>query len=123
MTTTLETRETASLIGSDKVDGTAVYGTDQKKIGSIERVMIDKISGKVAYAVLSFGGFLGMGEDHYPVPWATLKYDTELNGYRVNLTKDQLNKAPKYSDSQGWNWSRDNDRRVYDYYQAPPYWE
>jgi hypothetical protein len=123
MTTTLESRETASLIGSDKVDGTAVYGADQKKIGSIERVMIDKISGKVAYAVLSFGGFLGMGEDHYPVPWATLKYDTGLNGYRVNLTNDQLNKAPKYSDSQGWNWNRDNDRRVYDYYRARPYWE
>ena len=74
--TSAETRETTSLIGSDKVEGTAVYGADHEKIGSIERVMIDKISGKVAYAVLSFGGFLGMGEDYYPVPWATLKYDT-----------------------------------------------
>lgn len=123
MTTTLEKRETAALIGSDKVDGTAVYGTDQQKIGSIERVMIDKFTGKVAYAVLSFGGFLGMGEDYYPVPWATLKYDTGLDGYRVNLSKDQLTKAPKYTESQGWNWNRDNDRRVYDYYQARPYWE
>ena len=123
MATTLDTRETVSLIGSDKVDGTAVYGTDEKKIGSIERVMIDKISGKVAYAVLSFGGFLGMGEDYYPVPWATLKYDTNLGGYRVNLTKEQLDGAPKYSESQGWNWSRENDLRVYDYYRAKPYWE
>ena len=123
MATRLETRETTSLIGSDKVDGTAVYGSDQQKIGSIERVMIDKISGKVAYAVLSFGGFLGMGEDYYPVPWPTLKYDTNLGGYLVNLTKDQLEKAPKYSESQGWNWSRENDRRVYDYYRANPYWE
>ena len=57
--TSAETRETTSLIGSDKVEGTAVYGADHEKIGSIERVMIDKISGKVAYAVLSFGGFLG----------------------------------------------------------------
>ncbi|MGC2714633.1 MAG: PRC-barrel domain-containing protein, partial [Pseudolabrys sp.] len=65
--TSAETRETTSLIGSDKVEGTAVYGADHEKIGSIERVMIDKISGKVAYAVLSFGGFLGMGEDYYPV--------------------------------------------------------
>ena len=72
MATTLETRETTSLIGSDKVDGTAVYGSDQQKIGSIQRVMIDKVSGQVAYAVLSFGGFLGMGEDYYPVPWSTL---------------------------------------------------
>jgi hypothetical protein len=123
MATTLDTRETVSLIGSDKVDGTAVYGTDEKKIGSIERVMIDKVSGKVAYAVLSFGGFMGMGEDYYPVPWSTLRYDTNLDGYRVNLTKEQLDRAPKYSESQGWNWTRENDHRVYEYYRARPYWE
>jgi hypothetical protein len=118
----VESRETASLIGSDKVEGTAVYGADQKKIGTLERVMLDKISGKVAYAVLSFGGFLGMGEDYYPVPWATLKYDTNLGGYLVNLTRDKLEKAPKYTQSTGWNWTRENDRRVYDYYGASPYW-
>jgi PRC-barrel domain protein len=123
MATTLDTKETISLIGSDKVDGTAVYGADEKKIGSIERVMIDKISGKVAYAVLSFGGFMGMGEDYYPVPWSTLKYDTNLGGYRVNLTKEQLDRAPKYSKSQGWNWTRENDLRVYEYYRARPYWD
>src|ERR1700674_4248208 len=80
---TLESRETVSLIGSDKVEGTAVYGADDKKFGKLERVMIDKISGKVAHAVLSFGGFMGMGEDYYPVPWSMLKYDTNLGGYRV----------------------------------------
>jgi hypothetical protein len=84
--------------------------------------MIDKISGKVAYAVLSFGGFLGMGEDYYPVPWATLKYDTKLGGYVLALTRDELEQAPKYSESQGWNWSRENDQRVYDYYRTEPYW-
>ena len=118
-----EARETGSLIGSDKVEGTAVYGANDTKIGSIERLMIDKLSGKVSYAVLSFGGFLGMGEDYYPVPWSTLNYDTNLAGYRVNLTKDQLEKAPSYSESEGWNWSRENDRRVYDYYRANPYWD
>lgn len=121
--TSLETRETISLIGSDKVEGTAVYGVDQQKIGSLERVMIDKISGKVAYAVLSFGGFFGMGEDYYPVPWSTLRYDTNLGGYRVNFAKDQLDKAPKFSESSGWNWNRDNERRVYEYYRVQPYWE
>jgi hypothetical protein len=120
--TALDTRETTSLIGSDKVEGTAVYGADEKKIGKTERVMIDKISGKVAYAVLSFGGFMGMGEDYYPVPWSMLKYDTKLGGYRVNLTKDQLEKAPKYSKSTDWNWNRENERRVHDYYMVPPYW-
>jgi hypothetical protein len=121
-TTTTDQRETVSLIGSDKVEGTAVYGADQQKIGNLQRVMIDKISGKVAYAVVSFGGFLGMGEDYYPVPWQTLKYDTSLGGYLTNLSKDRLENAPKYSKSTDWNWNRDNDRRVYDYYKAQPYW-
>lgn len=122
-TTTTNTRETTSLIGSDKVEGTAVYGADRNKIGSVERIMIDKVSGKVAHAVLSFGGFLGMGEDYYPVPWSTLNYDTSLGGYRVNVTEDQLKKAPKFNESTGWNWNRENEQRVYSYYQARPYWE
>src|ERR1039457_317034 len=91
----LKSSETVSLIGSDKVEGTVVYGADEKKIGKLERVMIDKISGKVVHAVLSFAGFMGMGEDYYPVPWSMLKYETDLGAYRVNLTKDQLDKAPK----------------------------
>ena len=110
-----------SLIAADKVDGTAVYGADEQKIGSIEHVMIDKLSGKVAYAVLSFGGFLGVGDEHYPLPWSTLKYDTNLGGYRVNLTTDQLEGARSTNRAQ-WDWNRDNDQRVYDYYKAPPYW-
>ena len=75
----LEANETGNLIGSDKVEGTAVYGADRNKIGSIERVMIDKPSGKVSYAVLSFGGFLGIGDEHYPLPWQSLKYDTHTH--------------------------------------------
>jgi hypothetical protein len=116
---TLE-RETSSLIGSDKVEGTTVYGMNDNSAGTIQRLMIDKISGKVAYAVVSFGGFLGMGEDYYPLPWSQLKYDTGLGGYRTNLTEDKLKGAPKYGRSQNWDWSdRANDRRVYDYYQVP----
>jgi hypothetical protein len=115
-------RETGNLIGSDKVEGTAVYGADQEKIGSIERVMIDKVSGKVAYAVLSYGGFLGIGDDHYPTPWSSLTYDTNLGGYRTNITKDRLDKAPRYASENDWSWDRENDQRVYDYYQASPYW-
>jgi hypothetical protein len=75
-----QTRETAGLIGSDKVEGTAVYDATGEKMGSIERVMIGKISGQVAYAVLQFGGFLGLGSDYYPIPWASLSYDTRLGG-------------------------------------------
>jgi len=86
----LEQREVGNLIGSDKVEGTAVYGADDSKIGSIERVMIDKMSGRVSYAVLGFGGFLGLGNDHYPLPWQSLKYDTRLGGYRTGITENQL---------------------------------
>jgi hypothetical protein len=113
-------RETVSLIGSDKVDGTAVYGADDKKIGSVQRVMIDKISGKIAYAVISFGGFLGMGEDYYPLPWANLKYDTRLSGYRVGVTEEQLKGAPKFNRNTDWDWSdRSRDEAIYDYYDTP----
>jgi hypothetical protein len=113
----IEDRETGSLIGSDKVEGTAVYGADNQKIGSIQRVMIDKQSGKVSYAVLSFGGFLGIGDDYYPLPWQSLKYDTSLGGYRTGITENQLKGAPKYNNDNSWNW---NDparaRSVNDYY-------
>jgi hypothetical protein len=113
-------RETAALIGSDKVEGTAVYGADSKKIGKIERIMLDKISGKVAYAITTFGGFMGIGEDYYPLPWSALKYDTSLEGYKVNITDQQLRGAPKYSKTQNWDWNdRQNDRRIYDYYNVP----
>ena len=82
--------------------------------------MIDKISGKVAYAVISFGGFLGMGEDYYPMPWASLKYDTSVGGYRVGVTEDQLKGAPKYNRNIEWDWSdRRRDKAIYDYYRAP----
>jgi PRC-barrel domain len=119
-TVTDDGRETASLIGSDKVEGTAVYGTDDQKIGSIQRIMIDKISGKVAYAVTSFGGFLGIGEDYYPLPWPALKYDSRLGGYRTGITVDHLRGAPKYSRTSGWDWNnRQRDREVYDYYHTP----
>jgi hypothetical protein len=112
-----ETRETGSLIGSDKVEGTAVYGANDVKIGSIERVMIDKMTGKVSYAVLSFGGFLGIGDDRYPLPWQSLKYDTNLGGYRTGITETQLKGAPKYGNDNAWNWSDPaRTRSINDYY-------
>jgi PRC-barrel domain len=116
----MESREIGNLIGSDKVEGTAVYGADNQKIGSIERVMIDKISGKVSYAVLSFGGFLGIGDDHYPLPWQSLKYDTGLGGYITGITQKQLEGAPKYGNDNAWNWSdASRTRSVNDYYGVP----
>ena len=113
----LDANETGNLIGSDKVEGTAVYGADRNKIGSIERVMIDKLSGKVSYAVLSFGGFLGIGDDYYPLPWQSLKYDTSLGGYVTGVTESQLQGAPHYGNDNTWNWSDPTrTRAVNDYY-------
>ena len=116
-----EERETGNLIGSDKVEGTAVFGADTQRIGSIERVMIDKIGGKVAYAVLGFGGFLGIGDDHHPLPWQSLKYDTNLGGYVTGVTEGQLRGAPRYSNENSWNWSDPSvARSVDDFYGGNP---
>src|SRR6201984_2894219 len=112
-----ESRETGNLIGSDKVEGTAVYGADNQKIGSIERVMIDKMSGKVSYAVLSFGGFLGIGDDYYPLPWQSLKYDTKLGGYVSGITEAKLKGAPRYANENSWNWAEPgSSESIDDYY-------
>jgi hypothetical protein len=120
---TLERRETAALIGSDKVEGTNVYRSNGDKIGQIERIMLDKQSGKVAYAVMSFGGFLGLGHEHYPVPWSLLTYNTKLGGYEVNISDQQLTGAPKYANDNDWDWEdRKRAQQVYDYYRVAPYW-
>ena len=116
-----DAKSTHSLIASDRVEGTRVYGADGRHIGSIERLIIGKLDGRVAYAVLSFGGFLGIGHDHYPLPWEKLNYDTQLDGYPIDLTKEQIEGAPSYADDDD-SWYNDNGRRVYDYYGVPPYW-
>src|SRR5438874_9218994 len=110
-TRTDETRESYDLIGSDKVEGTNVYRSNGEKVGSIERVMLEKRSGKVAYAVMSFGGFLGLGNDHYPIPWARLTYNESLGGYEVNISDEELRGAPKYGQSE-WNWDRKQNQAI-----------
>jgi sporulation protein YlmC with PRC-barrel domain len=119
----VNTRETSDLIASDKVEGTAVMNRKGEKIGEIENVMIAKRSGKVAYAVMSFGGFLGIGERHHPVPWNALAYDTKLGGYVIDADRARLEGAPSYSDNEMPNWEdRQWGQRVHDYYGARPYW-
>jgi len=100
----LKAKETNSLIAADKVEGTAVYDAKGDKMGSIHRIMIDKLSGKVSYAVMSFGGFLGIGDRYHPLPWGMLTYDENLEGYVVNLSKDRLENAPSYAENElDWN--------------------
>jgi hypothetical protein len=111
------------LIESDRVEGTTVYDPRGNNIGSIKRLMIEKISGRVAYAVMSFGGFLGMGTEEHSIPWKKLTYDTSLGGYRTDVTEAQLKGAPAFSRDSKWDWSdRNRERELHDYYKAPYYW-
>ena len=98
--TELEDRETFDLISADKVEGTAVYNRAGEKLGSVDRVMIDKFSGKVPYAVMSFGGFLGMGEKYFAVPWTAMRFDRDgkdVDAVVLDVTKEQLEKAPTFT--------------------------
>lgn len=89
--------ETHKLIDAAKVTGTAVYNGAGEKLGTIERVMLNKFSGKVAFAVLSAGGFLGLGERYHPLPWDVLTYDEERGGYNIDTPSDRLAQNPNYS--------------------------
>ena len=116
------TDETDRLIASNKVEGTAVYNRKGERLGEVYNFMVDKYSGQVAYAVMSFGGFLGIGESYHPLPWKVLDYDTRMGGYVVDLDKDKLQGAPTFSGNETPDWgNRDWGARVHDYYGVPPY--
>jgi sporulation protein YlmC with PRC-barrel domain len=106
----------SDIISSDKVEGTAVYNAGGDKLGSIDDLMIDKRSGQIRYAVLEFGGFLGMGTDRYPLPWNMLKYDTVKEGYVVPLDKNKLEGAPRYAENDLPAYTTDYGKRVNGYY-------
>jgi sporulation protein YlmC with PRC-barrel domain len=100
-----------------------VYNTASEKLGSVEDVMLDKKAGRIAYAVLSFGGFLGIGERYYPLPWEKLTYNTEVGGYVVNLDRDTLEGAPSYTDAATAAWNDEAwNRSLYSHYGIEPYW-
>ena len=103
-----------SLVSSYDVVGTEVYSPAGDHIGTIE------VSGKIAYAVMGFGGVLGIGEEHYPVPWAALRYDVAQGGYVTDVTPEQLKSAPGRDD--GWYGSRHWEMRTHDNYGIPYYW-
>ena len=110
-------------ISSDRVDGTAVFGADREKIGSVANMLISKREGRVTDVIVSVGGFLGIGSELHSLPWSKLSYDTELGGYLVNVTADQLKDAPRFSEHER---ERAQDRgyqsSVYSYWQVQPYW-
>ena len=106
MSGTDDIKNTAShLIGANQVQDTPVYSLSGEELGYVKDVMIDKASGRIAYAVLSFGGFLGIGDRYHPLPWEKLRYDTELGGYVVDVSRDTLEGAPSYSDTVTNPWA------------------
>ena len=111
-----------SLIAAEKVNGTDVYNLEGEKLCEVEDIMLDKISGQVAYAVLSFGGFLGMGEKQYPLPWSVLKYDTHKGGYVINMDKDLLKDAPSIDRDTDFTWTADYGRGVDRYCGTTSMW-
>jgi hypothetical protein len=116
----VDRNETYSLIASDKVEGTDVRRSNGDKIGVIDRLMIDKRSGRVAYAVMSFGGFLGLGESRRPVPWESLKYNEDLDAYELNIDENHLRAAPAYNDSDDFDWSdAEWNRNMRQHYAVP----
>jgi sporulation protein YlmC with PRC-barrel domain len=113
--------ETVSLIAASKVNGTSVYNPRGDSLGSIHDVMLNKRNGQVSYAVMSFGGFLGMGEKYHPVPWKKLSYDERLGGYVIDLDKRQLEGAPAYTATQTPDWADMNYGNSIDkYYDGVP---
>lgn len=125
MTTTSTTASghTSAILAS-RVTGTKVRDASGKDIGEVKDIVLDKTSNNIMFAVVSFGGFLGMGEKYHAVPWAQLDYDPASNSYRINMTKEQLEAAPADSINEltraGGTSYRD---RAYDYYKTPRYWQ
>lgn len=107
-----------ALIASDRIEGTPLYDRSGEKIGTIERLMLDKITGVVCYAVIKHSGFLGTDLHHYPVPWSALKYNSYRRSYETDLTFDELRSGPSDLDGESFDWG---DRTPPEYRHAQ-YW-
>ncbi len=112
----LDRDESSNLISSSKVESTNVYATDGDKLGSISHLMIGKRSGRVEYAVMNFGSFLGIGGSYHPLPWDTLDFDNNRGGYVVNIDKDRLRDAPSFKEDRQPTYDRQYGETVYGYY-------
>lgn len=114
----MQTDTRFNLVDSDDVIGTTVYDAGDENVGKVERLVLTKRDGRVACAVLSFGGLWGLGSEYYPIPWSSLTYDEGLDGFRIRLTKEQIQNGPKYDPNRGYDWSDENSRRIHGYYGA-----
>lgn len=113
----------AALVDSDHVEGTAVFDPSGKHIGTIRRLVIEKVSGRVVYTVAVFGGFLGLGGSEYTIPWNKLTYDVGLGGYQTDITESQLRGSPAFAQDGDWDYAdRKHEEALNDYYGSPYYW-
>lgn len=113
-----------SPVKASNIIGTPIANPKGESLGDIKEVVIDPNSGRIAYAVVSFGGFLSMGEKLFAIPFSAFEYNLSKNQYILDVSKERLEKAPGF-DADHWpsmedeQWNRD----VYDYYDRSPYWE
>ena len=113
----LETDENLFLISSKKVEGTPVLDFEGTRIGTIDNFMVDKYTGRVAYAVMSFGGMFGFGSSLFPLPWPLLEYDEEKSGYVLDISKEEMKDAPRFEASDEPEFSADFRRRIILFYR------
>ncbi|HEX3973115.1 MAG TPA: PRC-barrel domain-containing protein [Stellaceae bacterium] len=120
---TSDVQETSRLISSEKVTGAKVENTKGDNLGHIEEIMIDKISGRVGYAVLNYGSFIGLGGKLFALPWDILKYDTRRNAYVIGIPEEKLKNAPSFDNGTWPNMSDPTwGKEIHDYYGSPADW-
>ena len=109
-----------ALIAATKVDGVACYNRRAEHLGHVSDLMIDKQSGKVSYALMSFGGFLGIGESYHPLPWSMLRYDTEQGGFVVDVDTEKLKEAPHFGVDETPAWHKGYGQKVDSFWGLTP---
>ena len=114
----LETDENVRLISSDKVEGTAVIGRNGETLGHIKSFMVDKYTGRVAYAIMTFGGIAGFGNAFFPLPWPLLEYDVARDGYALDLTREQLAEAPRFEANTAVEFTPEYRRKLILFYRS-----
>ena len=121
--TALPIDEVERVVAANRIDGSAVYSRTGNSLGTVECLMIDKISGKIAYAIVAI---VTMGSE-YPrrqaLPWSVLTYDSLIGGYFVNLDRKILENGPTLGLDEITNWNSETwNRRLHEYYSVPHFW-
>ncbi len=115
--------ERPQVLSADTLKNEKVVNAAGEDLGAIQDYMIDLDTGRIAYCVLSFGGFLGMGDKLFAVPWQAMKLDTERHCFVLDASKDRLKNAPGFDKDDWPGTGRDFETEVYRYYNVRPYWE